>query len=258
MSNNITYSSLILLTAGIFAMSAPVSASEMDGRIEETFKRTYVYKTYLKDDQVSIVSKDGVVTLAGSVAVPSHKALAQETASSLTGVVRVDNQLLTMDAAASGNLDAWIGHKVTMTLFLHRNVSSSKTKVTVKAGVVTLTGDASSAGQRDLTTEYAKDIEGVKEVRNDMQVVAVTEPAVRTMGEKVDDASITSQVRFALMAHRSSNALKIKVEVRNGDVVLTGIANNEAEKTLVTKLVTDIQGVNSVNNQMTIGQVLTK
>jgi osmotically-inducible protein OsmY len=54
------------------------------------------------------------------------------------------------------------------------------------------------------------------------------------------------------MSHRSTSALKTKVETTDGVVTLSGIAKNAAEKSLVTKLVTDINGVSSVINNMTI------
>ena len=73
-----------------------------------------------------------------------------------------------------------------------------------------------------------------------------------TIGEKIDDASITAQVKSSLLSHRSTSALKTKVETTDGVVTLSGIAKNAAEKSLVTKLVTDINGVNSVINNMTI------
>jgi osmotically-inducible protein OsmY len=41
-------------------------------------------------------------------------------------------------------------------------------------------------------------------------------------------------------------------------VTLTGMAKNAAEKSLVTKLVTDIQGVTSVKNEMTVEEAMTK
>ena len=103
-----------------------------------------------------------------------------------------------------------------------------------------------------MTGEYAKDIEGVKEVKNEMTVAEKPEMVERTAGEKVDDASITAQVNTALRTHRSTSSLKTKVDTRNGEVTLTGIAKNAAEKSLVTKLVTDIQGVTSVKNEMTV------
>ena len=46
--------------------------------------------------------------------------------------------------------------------------------------------------------------------------------------------------------------MKTKVETTDGVVTLTGIAKNAAEKSLVTKLVNDINGVKSVDNNMTI------
>jgi osmotically-inducible protein OsmY len=54
------------------------------------------------------------------------------------------------------------------------------------------------------------------------------------------------------MSHRSTSALHTTVSTSDGVVTLSGIAKNDAEKSLVTKLVTDIKGVNSVNNNMTI------
>jgi len=123
---------------------------------------------------------------------------------------------------------------------------------------VTLTGEASNTAQKELTTEYAKDIKGVKEVKNEMTVAATAEPAERTSCEKIDDASITAQVKTALLNHRSTSSVKTKVETRDGEVTLTGIAKNAAEKSLVTKLVTDIQGVKGVKNQMTVEEAQTK
>ena len=243
---------------GMLVTSAPVRASENDDKIESSFKKTYVYKTYLKDDSVKAEAKDGVVTLTGTVAEESHKSLAANTAESLPGVTRVDNQLVTKAEATAANADTWIVRKVKMDLMFHRNVNASKTVVEAKDGVVTLKGEASSMAQKELTAEYAKDIEGVKEVKNEITVAAMPEKAERIEGENIDDASITAQVKTVLTDHRSTSSMKTKVETRNGVVTLTGIARNDAEKALVTKLVTDIVGVTSVKNQMTVEEVKTK
>ena len=238
--------------AALFISGTPVRASDADDKIESSFKQTYVYQTYLKDDSVKAAAKEGVVTLTGTVSEESHKALAQETAISLPGVTRVDNQLATKAEVAAVNADTWISRKVNLTLFFHRNVSAIKTTVEVKDGIVTLKGVASNAAQKDLTSEYAKDIEGVKEVKNEMTVAAASVVPERTASAKIDDASVNAQVKTALATHRSTSALKIKIVTRKGEVTMTGIAKNAAEKSLVTKLVSDIQGVTSVNNQMTV------
>ena len=63
----------------------PPAGRETDAMIEASFKKTYVYKTYLKDDAVKIEANNGVVALTGTVAEESHKALAQKTVKSLPG-----------------------------------------------------------------------------------------------------------------------------------------------------------------------------
>jgi len=230
----------------------------MKNDIEFMFMQTYVYKTYLKDYALRAEANYGAVTLTGSVPDESYKALAHETMANLPGVTSVDNQLATAAEVAAENEDTWIGRKVKLALLFYRNVNYGKTIVEVKDKVVTLKGEASSTAQKELTSEYARDIEGVVEVRNEMTVTAVQEQTERTEGQKIDDASVAAQVKTALLTHRSTSAVRTKTEVRDGDVTLTGIAMNEAEKALVTKLVNDIQGVSSVKNMMTVGEPKTK
>jgi len=245
-------------TAALFVGSSSVRASESDDRIEASFKHSYVYKTYLINDTVKTEAKNGVVTLTGTVSEEYHKTLAQETAANIPDVTRVDNKLATKAEVAAATADTWIVRKIKIALLFHRNVNASKTDVEVKDGVVTLKGEASSAAQKELTSEYAKDIEGVKELKNEMTVASTPELTERTAGEKMDDASITAQVKTALITHHSTSSMKTKVVTRLGEVTLTGIANNAAEKSLVTKLVADIQGVNSVKNEMTVEETKVK
>jgi len=85
-----------VLMAAAFALlvsSVPVHASTMDDRIESSARKSYVFKTYLEGDDINIQSKEGVVSLTGTVSEESHKSLAQETVASLPGVKSVDNRL---------------------------------------------------------------------------------------------------------------------------------------------------------------------
>ena len=237
----------------LMTIVAPVRASKTDDQIVSSFKNTYVFKTFLKGDDIQIKSKNGVVTLTGTVSGSIHKKMAQETAENLKGVKSVDNQLTVKEAEPIGNSDAdeWIKVKVQMTLSFHRSTNASKTDISVKDGKVTLRGDASSQGQKDLTAEYAKDIDGVKDVDNQMTVSSAKTTAEK-VEENIDDSSITVQVKYALMFHRSTSALNTKVETNNGVVTLSGKAKNADAKKMAGKLAEDINGVKSVNNQMTI------
>ena len=243
---------LMVVAAFLLALSLPVQASKTDDQIISSAKKSYVFKHNLKDDDIKIQSKDGAVTLTGSVSEESHKTLARETVASLSGVKKVDNRLEVKGAPlAATNSDAWLVTKVKTTLLFHSSVSASATEVDVKDGIVTLRGDAASQAQKDLTTEYAKDVDGVKDVRNEM-AVANPSKKTQTAGDQIDDASITGLSKMTLLYHRSTSGLNTSVTTKNGVVTLTGKAKSAAEKDLATKYVNDVNGVKSVKNQMTI------
>ena len=243
---------LMVAAVALLALSVPVHASKMDDRIVSSAKKSYVFKTYLKDDDIKIQSKDGAVTLTGIVSEESHKSLARETVAGLPGVKTVDNRLEVKGQRPAENSDAWLITKVKTTLLFHRSVSASATEVNVKDGIVTLRGDAVSQAQKELTTQYAKDVDGVKDVKNEMVVVSKPSKKTPTAGDKIDDASITGLAKMTLLYHRSTSALNTSVTTKNGVVTLSGKAKNAAEKDLATKYVNDVNGVKSVKNQMTI------
>ena len=112
----------VLLSAaaiGLLVMNMPLYASKMDDSIESSAKKSYVFKNYLKGDDIKVQSKDGVVTLTGTVSEESHKALAQDTVTSLPGVKSVDNKLEVKGEHPSENSDAWLKAKVKIVLLLH-------------------------------------------------------------------------------------------------------------------------------------------
>ncbi len=230
------------MPAAVFADSAT------DRKIEEAAKASYNYRTVLAD-HVKVKARDGVVTLTGTVQDSGDKALAADTVENLPGVVGVTNEIK-IKSDHPERSDSWMALKVRSRLLVKGNVSATNTKVAVNEGIVTLSGTADTLAQKELTAEYASDIDGVKSVKNDIMVK--DSPAGTTVGEKIDDASITSQLKYALLSHKSTSALKTKVVTNDGVVVITGEAGSDAEKALVTKLATDVRGVKSVTNDMSI------
>ncbi|HEY5551877.1 MAG TPA: BON domain-containing protein [Opitutaceae bacterium] len=252
---------LLVLIASPIALFA---SSETDRKIEDAAKASYNYQTVLEDN-VKVKANDGVVTLTGTVLDKDQAALAVDTVENLPGVVGVKNEIK-IDSKYPEKSDAWIAFKIRGTLLVKANVSATSTKVAVEAGNVVLSGTAENLAQKELTTEYAKSVEGVKSVKNEIIVkeqIALADdskadksragsPQTLTVGEKIDDASITTQVKFALLHHKSTSALKTKVSTVDGVVRITGDAANDAEKSLVTKLATDVRGTKSVKNEMTV------
>jgi hyperosmotically inducible periplasmic protein len=245
--------SLLAFAFSLMVISVPAHSSQTDDRIETSARESYIFKTYLKDDDIKIQSKDGAVTLTGLVTEESHKTMAKETVEGLPGVTSVDNRLEVMGTAPTADSDEWLRDKVESALMFHRSVNAENTEVDVKDGIVTLRGTATSQAQKDLTTEYARDVDGVKDVENNMTVLKTGDNSLPTaIGEKIDDASITTQVNMALLFHRSTSFLHTTVSTKRGVVTIGGRARNAAEVDLVTKLVTDIHGVQSVKNEMVV------
>ena len=246
---NKNLSVLLVLIASPIALFA---SSDTDRKIQDAAKDSYNYRTVL-EGHVKVKSHDGIVTLTGTVQDNDEKALAEDTVENLPGVMSVKNEIK-VESSYPEHSDAWMAFKIRSRLLVKGHVSATSTKVAVLDGNVTLSGTADTMAQKELTEVYAKEIDWVKSVKND--IVVLDKPAAGdmgdTVGEKMDDASITSQVKYALLSHKSTSALKTKVTTNDGVIMITGEAASDDEKALVTKLAQDVRGVKSVNNNMTV------
>jgi len=239
-------SALLVFIAGPIALLA---SSDLDRKIEEAAKSTYNYRTVL-EDHVSVSSTDGAVTLTGTVQDSDDRNLAADTVENLPGVVSVNNQIK-VEATYPEHSDAWLAFKIRSKLLVKANVSAATTTVAVQAGVVTLGGTADNLAQKELTEVYVKEMDMVKSVTDNI-VVKHRPGAPETVGDKIDDASITTQVKYALLSHKATSALKTKVTTVDGVVLITGDASSDAEKSLVSKLAMDVRGTRSVTNDMIV------
>ena len=240
------------LSALFVLIASPIvlfAASSTDRKIEEAAKASYNYRTVL-EDHVKVKATDGVVTLTGSVQDVDDKNLAADTVENLPGVMSVKNEIK-IEPTYPEHSDAWMAFKIRSRLLVKGKVSATTTTVAVQDGVVTLGGTAKNVAQKELTEIYAKEIDWVKSVQNN--IVVKESPAMdETAGEKIDDASVTSQVKYALVSHEGTSGVKTKITTIEGVITITGEARSDAEKSLVTKLAHDVRGVKTVNNDMTV------
>tara|TARA_R110001592_G_scaffold59017_2_gene178894 strand:- start:1006 stop:1761 length:756 start_codon:yes stop_codon:yes gene_type:complete len=241
---------LLAAALSTLLLSHPLLASELDDKIESSAKQSYVFKTYL-DESIQVDSEEGVVTLSGMVNDASYVSLAEDTVSGLPGVHSVNNQLQVKETTSLLDSDEWLVTKVKTTLLFHRNVSAL-TSVSATDGVITLIGVANNVAEKDLTEAYAMDIEGVKKVVNAMTINPTPMEKKPSLGEQIDDASITAQAKMVLLSHRSTSALRTSVATRDGIVTLSGVARNGAEVDLATNLIASTKGVIRVVNIMTV------
>jgi osmotically-inducible protein OsmY len=139
-------------------------------------KTSLLFHRSVSSLQTEVIVKDGIVTLRGEADNQAQKALTAEYVADVEGVKTVNNEMTVAKTAeetrTAGDIidDASITTMVKMTLLYHRSTSGFQTKVETKDGVVILSGKAGSEAEKDLATQYAKDVNGVKEVKNLMTI----------------------------------------------------------------------------------------
>jgi hyperosmotically inducible protein len=76
--------------------------------------------------------------------------------------------------------------------------------------------------------------------------------AKTTVGTDIDDATITTKVKSALMADADVKGSDIKVETRKGEVQLSGFVDNQGQIDRAVAVTKGVAGVKSVDNKMNV------
>ncbi|MBX3606462.1 MAG: BON domain-containing protein [Piscinibacter sp.] len=73
-----------------------------------------------------------------------------------------------------------------------------------------------------------------------------------TVGEYIDDATITTQVKARMVENKQVDASAISVETLNGEVLLSGFAKNYTERDTAETIARHVKGVKAVKNEITV------
>jgi hyperosmotically inducible protein len=144
--------------------------------------------------------------------------------------------------------DSWITSKTKIALFADERVPGREVSVETVNGVVSLRGKVDSADAKMAAEQVAQGIEGVKHVKNELQVIA---PAQR---DRVDakDNEITKQVKRRISEDPRFKGADIKVDTTNGVVRLTGDVPNVTTAARASEMARQVTGVRAVKNELTV------
>jgi osmotically-inducible protein OsmY len=73
-----------------------------------------------------------------------------------------------------------------------------------------------------------------------------------SVGEYIDDATITTQVKARMVENKTVDAAAISVETLNGTVMLSGFAKNASERSAAESIARNVNGVKSVRNEIAV------
>jgi len=168
---------------GVLAIASACTSTRTQESAGEAFDDSVLtskVKVALIDDpvtkagQINVETYRGVVQLGGFVDNTQQREQATQVARSITGVkeVRNDLRISTNPAATTGQVidDSVLTATVEAKLMQDATAKGYQINVGTQKGVVQLTGFVDSTTMKTRAGEIARSVEGVKEVRNDLEI----------------------------------------------------------------------------------------
>lgn len=222
----------------------------------------------LKDSRIGVKSVDtGVVIIEGRAATFSDRLRAVADVDQIPGVKRVVAQLEGPEAygEAERNItferepakvemrtsltDTRITAEVKLKLLGSPKVPARDVNVDTEDGVVTLFGAVAEDSAKDKAEALALDVPGVTRVKNQLEVVPV-QKKVAPPPPEVSDAEIERELDDRL--GRGYGSRRVRFEVKDGSVRLTGRVDSAWEKLEVMRTARLVKGVKFVHEEIAV------
>jgi hyperosmotically inducible protein len=144
--------------------------------------------------------------------------------------------------------DTWLTAKSKIALFADSRVKGRQIEVETMQGVVILRGMVDSVAAKQAAEDISKGVDGVKTVKNELQVVA---PSKRDAVEEKDE-TITAHVKEHLAKDAHLKTADINVQTNAGVVSLTGEVRDITTSAHASWTAWRVPGVKSVKNDLTL------
>lgn len=145
--------------------------------------------------------------------------------------------------------DVQILHDVLDQLVWEPDITATDINVTVKNGIVTLSGLVNTYSQKITAEEAVKKIAGVRAVAEEIQVRV--SPAY-----KKTDSEIAEAVLFALKWNSHIPEGNIKIMVQEGVVTLEGEVEWDFQRTAARNAIKNLAGVRWINNNIEVKPII--
>jgi len=153
--------------------------------------------------------------------------------------------------------DVGLTAEIKTRLVADSTVNASHIDVTTHDKVVTLTGNINSQDEKDRALQIARSTKGVANVvdmiavRTSDTTASAPDPG-RTVGETIDDATITAKVKGRLLDDPQVKGLKIDVDTREGVVFLTGEVGTRQEMDRAVEIAKATEHVKDVRPNLNV------
>lgn len=179
-------------------------------------------------------------------------------AASVALALGVTGNTFAEESMAISASDARMEARISTTYALSPHLHGGDITVSVQDGKVTLTGAVAEDINKELAEQFARNVDGVMEVDNQLVIDAdYVRPEMTdtpNFGDRITDATITAAVKSKLMWTRYADGLATEVSTVAGNVTLEGTAESQAAMDLAGRLAADTHGVVAVHNRLEVSE----
>jgi osmotically-inducible protein OsmY len=213
-----------------------------DTDIQRDLEAELRWEPSLRDDDIALSVRDGVVTLAGFVDSYVDRWKAERVAGRIKGVKAIANDLEVRLPSSSKRPDPEIARAVAHALDWNVSVPAARIKARVSDGWVTLEGNVEHHYQKEAAERAVRYLWGVKGVTN-LVTVRATRP---------DPSEVKQKIKESLQRGAQFDADRITVEVEGSTVTLRGTVRSYAERRDAERAARNAPGVVDVENKLTV------
>ena len=195
----------------------------------------------LRDDDIAVGVRDGVVTLAGFVDTYADKWTTERVASRVKGVKAIANDLEVKLPSSSTRPDPDLAHAAVDALRWDVAVPQDRIQVKVEKGWLTLEGEVDSFYQKEAAERAVRYLTGIQGVTNLITVRARPTPS-----------DLKQRIRQALERGAEFDAGRISVEIQGNKAILRGTVRSYAEMRDAERAARNAPGVTEVENKLMV------
>ena len=199
------------------------------------------WEPLLKQAEIGVDAKDGVITLSGIVGSYIKKSQAVDTAKKIAGVKAVVEKIEVKFDNNDEKDDSEIATAVLNMLKSNRDIPFDKIQVEVENGHVILDGKLEWNHQREAAQKSVSNIDGIKVLTNNIKIETDNPDDI----EKVE-------IERAIERNWAMNKQKIQVSVAGNKVTLNGIVHSFYQKDEAERMAWNAPGVWTVVNELAI------
>jgi osmotically-inducible protein OsmY len=213
-----------------------------DQELHRDLVAEFNWQPSLRNEEIGVAVKDGVVTLSGDVTTYGKKFDAERAAERVYGVKAVAIDMNVKPPTLYAHSDSEIAHAALEAFKWDVDVPDDKIRLTVEDGRILLEGEAEFQYQRAAAERAVRYLAGVKSVSN----------LITLKPKKASPTNVREKIKEAFKRSADVDSSRISIESIGGKVTLKGNVRSWAERRDAENAAWAAPGVMQVDDRLAV------